>query len=186
MVIGRAIRKHGQENFTIQTICCAKSWKDLCSIEALLIEQYGTRTPSGFNISDGEEGPFGVKRTAESVERSAAKHRGLPCHPNTISAAIAFHLGRPKSATTRAKMALAQTGTIRSIATRAKISAAKMGRSINAGERNGHAKLTDEMVREARNRLDQGESQRSIARSFGVHYNVIWKVAHNLTWRCVT
>lgn len=185
MLIGRAIAKHGAENFRMEALCSSRTWGGICAAEALLIIQHGTKSPQGYNLTDGGEGPFGFKHTPEAIERSAAKHRGRPCHPNTRAAAVRTHLGKPKSAATRAKMAAARTGEVRSAETRAKISAAKMGRSCNVGERNGQAKLTATQVAEARARLATGESQRSIARSFGIHYNAIWKVANGLKWRSV-
>lgn len=56
---------------------------------------------------------------------------------------------------------------------------------MHPGESNPAAKLTEIQVREARIRLSSGESQRSIARSFGIHYNAIWKIAHGLKWKSV-
>ena len=56
---------------------------------------------------------------------------------------------------------------------------------MHPGEQNGQAKLTADQVREARRRLATGESQRSIARAFGIHYNAIWKIAHNLKWQSI-
>jgi group I intron endonuclease len=185
MTISRAIAQHGAENFCIEPICSARSWKDLCQIEKRLIEQFGSLAPHGYNLREGGEGAFGAQRSAESIERSAAKHRGKPCHPNTREASRRTHLGKPKSIETRARMSAAQTGTIRTSATREKISAAKMGKSCNAGISNGQAKLTEIQVREARKRLATGESQRSIARSFGIHFNAIWKIANGIKWQSV-
>lgn len=54
---------------------------------------------------------------------------------------------------------------------------------MHPGESNPGAKLTEDQVREARLRLADGESQRSIARSFGIHYNAIWKIANGLKWK---
>ena len=51
------------------------------------------------------------------------------------------------------------------------------------GERNSQAKLTEVHVREASVRLTSGESQRSIARSFNVSYQAIWRIAHSHTWQ---
>jgi group I intron endonuclease len=121
MAIGRAIAKHGPENFLIEPVCCARSWDDICAVEPVLISQWGTRKPDGYNVSEGGEGPFGIKRSPDSVERSAAKHRGKPCHPNTRAAATRTHLGIPKSATMRAKVSAARTGKSRSEATKEKI-----------------------------------------------------------------
>lgn len=56
---------------------------------------------------------------------------------------------------------------------------------MHPGESNPGAKLTADQVREARVRLSAGESQRSIARSFGIHYNAIWKIAKGLKWKSV-
>ncbi len=122
MAISRAIAKHGAENFHFEAICSARSWPDICAAEALLIEQHGTRAPHGYNVSDGGEGPFGVRRSAESVERSAAKHRGIPCHPNTMAAALASK-GKSKPADFGGKVAAALRGRPRSADTKAKIAA---------------------------------------------------------------
>lgn len=122
MAISRAIAKHGAENFRIEAVCSARTWSDICAIETLLIEQHGTRAPQGYNVSDGGEGPFGVRRSAESVERSAAKHRGKPCHPNTMAAALAGK-GRPKPDGFGAKVATALRGRPRSAETKAKLAA---------------------------------------------------------------
>jgi len=120
-VLFRAIEKHGADNFTMASICCAKSWADICVIESLLIAQHGTLAPNGYNLTLGGEGRFGYRPSKESVERSAAKHRGLPCHENTRAASSAFHSGRPKSVEHRTKIALSKKGKARSKATREKL-----------------------------------------------------------------
>lgn len=122
MAISRAIAKHGAENFTITAICCALCWDDLCVVETILIVQNLTRAPHGYNLSDGGDGAFGVKKTAESVERSAAKHRGKPCHSNTIAAARA-RKGQKKPLGHGAKVSAALRGIPRSDATKQKLSA---------------------------------------------------------------
>ena len=122
MAISRAIAKHGKDAFSIEPLCSARSWDDICAAEAALIEQHGTKAPNGYNISNGGEGPFGVTRTADAVERSASKHRGRPCHPNTIAAARARH-GVPKPAGHGAKVAAARKGKPRSEETKAKLRA---------------------------------------------------------------
>ncbi len=50
------------------------------------------------------------------------------------------------------------------------------------GERNGHAKLTDDAVREIRK---SGETHGSLAKRFGVVRQVVSKAAAGLTWRHV-
>lgn len=123
MLISRAIAKHGAESFCIKVLCSANSWPEICAVEAALIDQHGTRSPSGYNLSEGGEGPFGVKHSAEAVERSASKHRGKPCHPNTRAAAAKFHLGKPKSAEHCARIAAGKRGKPRNEATKQKLAA---------------------------------------------------------------
>ena len=114
-------------------MCQSCSWSDLCATEAALIRQLDTRHPSGYNMSDGGEGPFGVKRNPESVERSASKHRGRPCHPNTRRGSSEFHKGRKKPEGMGAKVAAARRGVPRSEATKAKLAAYWVARRV-AGE----------------------------------------------------
>jgi len=78
------------------------------------------------------------------------------------------------------------TGKPRSLATRTKLSASKIGKSQNVGTSNPGAKLTIDQVREARNRLANGTTQRSIAKLFGVSFTAIWKIANGLKWGSVT
>ncbi len=131
MPISRAIAKHGAENFRIEAVCCAKSWNDLCAVERLLIDQWETRKPGGYNASDGGRGPFGVKRSSESIERSASKHRGKPCHPNTRAAAVLAHKGKTKSAETRARMSQSRKGVRQSDEVKAKLRAYWAARRAN-------------------------------------------------------
>lgn len=119
----RAITKYGSHNFSMQAICCAKSWNNICQAETQLIAQYGTLAPNGYNLTLGGEGRFGYRPSRESVELSAAKHRGRPCHPNTRAAASAFHAGKPKSAEHRSRIAASKNGKPRSEATKEKLRA---------------------------------------------------------------
>lgn len=116
-----AISKYGPDRFEVEEICCAKSWSDICAAESILIAQHGTISPTGYNLTLGGDGRFGYHPSAESVERSAAKHRGRPCHENTRAAARLAHLGVAKSAEHRARISAAKTGVARSKETKRKI-----------------------------------------------------------------
>lgn len=105
-----AIAKYGKDNFSIEAVCSAKSKEDMCVVETVLIHQFGTLAPSGYNLTLGSEGRFGYAPSAESIERSAAGHRGKPCHPNTRKSSSEYHKGTKKSAETREKMAAARRG----------------------------------------------------------------------------
>lgn len=121
--LARAIAKHGARSFTIEAICSFRTWDDACSSEDTLIRQWDTRSPNGYNMMPGGRGRgVGFKPSAESVERSAEKHRGLPAHPNTIAAARARRgIGKPEGH--GAKVAAALKGKPRSEETKTKIRA---------------------------------------------------------------
>ncbi|MCR4297556.1 MAG: GIY-YIG nuclease family protein [Gallionella sp.] len=130
--LARAIAKHGRSNFTIEALCSFGTWADACAAEDGLIQQHGTMAPNGYNVMPSGKGRgVGFVPSAESVERSAAKHRGLPCHENTRAAAVATHLGKPKSAEHCKRIAAARTGTTRTEATKEKIRAAWAKRRAN-------------------------------------------------------
>ena len=58
--------------------------------------------------------------------------------------------------------------------------------TVTCGERNGSAKLKDAQIPEIRRRLAAGESQRSLAREYGVNHGTIGCLQHGKTWKAVT
>jgi len=100
-------------------------------VEPVLIGRFNSLAPNGYNLSNGGEGPFGYKHKPDSIERSASKHRGIPCHPNTRAAAVRTHKGVPKSPEHRAKIAAGHTGKSKSEVTKAKIRAYWANRRAN-------------------------------------------------------
>jgi hypothetical protein len=55
--------------------------------------------------------------------------------------------------------------------------------TISRGERNGHAKLVEASVIAIISRADRGETQQSLADSFGVHQSTISVIVHRKRWR---
>jgi hypothetical protein len=53
------------------------------------------------------------------------------------------------------------------------------------GEAQGLAKLTEKQVVEIRELLARGDSQRGVARRFGVSHAVVHEIFHGRTWRLV-
>jgi hypothetical protein len=122
-----------------------------------------------------------------------------PEHRASISAALT---GRPKSAEHRANLwrdrevtpehreqmrhtGQAGRGKPKSADHRAKIlaSASAIGKS---GASNSQAKLTDDQVREIKQRLSDGEKGRALAARFGVGEAVISNIKNGRTWRHIT
>lgn len=122
MTVAYAIAKHGPGNFRIDPVCSMRSWADACEIERLLIAQHDCIAPRGYNLRAGGEGAYGRKPSADAVERSAAKHRGNPCHPNTRAAAQARR-GIKKPDGFGAKIAASRVGKPRSEETKQKLRA---------------------------------------------------------------
>lgn len=51
-----AMRKHGPETFSLETLYESSVWEELLAAECRLIEELGTRAPDGYNLTAGGEG----------------------------------------------------------------------------------------------------------------------------------
>lgn len=71
-----AIRKYGACNFTLEIIDFACSNKELSRKEIYWIKFYNSKTPNGYNMTDGGEGIVGNKLTAEQKETLSKAHQG--------------------------------------------------------------------------------------------------------------
>lgn len=68
---------------------------------------------------------------------------------------------------------------------RDKVQKGRMRRGDSRGERNGHAKLTEDQVRVIRQRVKAGETQTALAAEYGVHLITVSQLVRRLTWRHV-
>ena len=64
----RAIKKYGVDAFEFKHIADAFSWKNACAIEILLIKEYKSRSPNGYNLTDGGDGGYGYKFGEEEIK----------------------------------------------------------------------------------------------------------------------
>lgn len=60
-----SIRKHGQQNFKVEHIASSFDVDSLYELEKILIKQYDTQAPHGYNMNEGGEGSKGLKLTPE-------------------------------------------------------------------------------------------------------------------------
>lgn len=65
-ISGRAMRKYGMDNFTIEIIDNAENMKDLNKKEIYWIEYYNSISPNGYNLTIGGEGTMGYEHTEET------------------------------------------------------------------------------------------------------------------------
>jgi group I intron endonuclease len=90
----RAIQKYGADSFEIQPIASALGGvSNLKEIEKILILQFGTFSPDGYNLTLGGDGFSGYKQTPEQIEKGRLKR-----------------IGRKASETTKQKMSEARQG----------------------------------------------------------------------------
>lgn len=59
--LSAAIRKYGEDSFLVEHLALAMCWEDLLLLERQVISQYNSVCPSGYNMTGGGEGSFGIK-----------------------------------------------------------------------------------------------------------------------------
>ncbi|MBQ3452306.1 MAG: GIY-YIG nuclease family protein, partial [Selenomonadaceae bacterium] len=75
--IGRAIRKYGVENFSIEILEECDTCEQLNEREMFWIAALDCKHPNGYNFSDGGEGNVGWSHTPESITKMIVSHTGL-------------------------------------------------------------------------------------------------------------
>ncbi len=128
-LIGKAIRKYGKENFTIEVIEECETREQLNEREIFWIAFFNCKTPNGYNCTDG--GDSGWSHTAETRARMSAAHTGTHLSEETRKKIAKAQIGNKNglghcpTKEARAKMAAAQTGIPKSIEQCAKASETK-------------------------------------------------------------
>lgn len=140
--IHRAIAMYGREAFSCSVVEECSDDASARHRETHWIRTLGTRTPAGFNLTDGGDGATGARfiRSPEYRAKMRAAKLGGSHSAETRAKMSAAHMGRSKSPETREKMSAYQSdrtaqhrarlgaahlGTTHSDETRAKISATK-------------------------------------------------------------
>lgn len=99
-----AMRKHGTETATVETLVIADDWGYLCDLEKQAIAALGTRSPLGLNMTDGGDG----------ASPGSAHHAGFKHSDEARAKMSAARLGKPRKAETKAKISAALMGNTRS------------------------------------------------------------------------
>jgi len=92
-LLAKAINKYGEQAFEIMPIASAKTLENLKEVEKDLIVQFGTKVPNGYNLTDGGDGVFGFKHSAETVKKVANLRLGTKHTKETIEKMRLAHLG---------------------------------------------------------------------------------------------
>lgn len=139
--LASAVRQYGSDAFTFDVVACAASREDACDAERLLIIQFGTKAPAGFNLTDGGIGSRGLPD--DIIERIAAKCRGRKVDPAVLAKRSASQKGIKRSAAFKAAVSAARKGQRLSAEHRAKLSAAKIGKKRAPRTKEHSAKISE-------------------------------------------
>lgn len=140
-----AIRKYGDNVFVVCEIACSLHADYRAELERALIEQEGTRAPSGYNLTIGGDGTVGLP--CEVIARIADKNRGRKHSEKARLAIGAASSARPRTAETRLKISEKHKGKRLSLEHRQKLSAAKIGRRLPPRSDDHSAKISTGLVR---------------------------------------
>ena len=163
-----AIKKYGKEGFVLSHICDAFDFEAACDFERMLIQQHNTKSPHGYNLTDGGEGVVGRPMTDEEKEirRKASTAFAASLSPEERSQKFGWakgrkwtpeqikqisdsnkgrNLGKTLSEETRQKMSAAHKARPRkplSEETKEKIRQSLLGRKMPESEKPKHASFT--------------------------------------------
>jgi len=155
-LIGRAIRKYGEENFVKVILEECENQEQLDACEISWIARLNSMFPNGYNLSAGGKGTLGHKQSDETRAKMSAARKGKPSPnkgkpspkkgkpspkrgiptgrktPPEVKAKLsAKNKGQKRSTETRQKMSLAKKGRIVSMETRAKLSEVHKGKKYS-------------------------------------------------------
>jgi group I intron endonuclease len=72
----KAIRKYGEENFSLLVLHICETKEEMDFTEVFYISLLGTKAPKGYNSTEGGEGTVGHKHTEESIQKMRSSHSG--------------------------------------------------------------------------------------------------------------
>lgn len=163
-----AIKKHGKDGFVFSHICDAFDFEAACDIERMLIQQHNTKSPNGYNLTDGGEGVVGrpmteedkqIRKTAslahissltkEERSQKFGTAKGRKWTDEQIEkirvSNLGKNLGKKATEETKAKMSASQKAVKRkplSEETKEKIRQSLLGRKMPESEKAKHASFT--------------------------------------------
>jgi len=76
MVFHKAIRKYGIDNISWEILCECSDKNEMDFMEKYFIRFYNSKTPNGYNITDGGDGCFGYKHTEKHKKYIGEKLKG--------------------------------------------------------------------------------------------------------------
>jgi len=131
----RALLKHGIDAFDWEVLIEEDVERLLNRWERFYIKRFGTKSPHGYNLTDGGEGMSGYVHSKESKTKIGAAQLGKIVSLETRAKIHFANLGRVLSTETRARIGDAQLGKIVSLETRRKMGLGNKGKVITQNQR---------------------------------------------------
>lgn len=132
--ISRAINKYGKLNIKINTLVSG-SMDYLFDLEKKAIRSFNTKSPNGYNLTDGGEGAFGrviSEHTRNKISKSLSGHAVSETTRHKLRIA---NIGRKQSVESIRKMVSTRIGVPRSEEVKAKIGASNKGKVMSLEQR---------------------------------------------------
>ena len=76
-LLTEAIKKYGEQKFSIELIEVVESAERAYELEIFYIREYNTKAPNGYNLTDGGDGIFGWNITDEYREQCSSRTKEL-------------------------------------------------------------------------------------------------------------
>lgn len=103
-VLNYAIKKYGRENFKKEIMAWCYTKEHLDMLERLYIKLFNTKTPTGYNLTDGGGGTLGLS-LSEDTRRKMGESRKGKLRPATVKEKIRIKLlGHKMSKETKEKI----------------------------------------------------------------------------------
>lgn len=138
-VFWRAIRKYGWKSFVWSVLFESNDFDKLSKMEIKYIKKFQSRTPSGYNVTEGGEGTSGWKHSEESIEKMSEAHRGcVPSEETRQKQRESMLITLENKVTTKAeheRRSNSQKGDKHSEETKAKIRQANLGKRASQATR---------------------------------------------------
>lgn len=113
-LLHRAILKHGKESFKIETIHLCESKEEMDFVEIFYISFLSSKSPNGYNLTDGGEGTLGVPCSEEKKKKIGLANKGKPTVNNFKAGSENPMFGKHLSEEHKALLRKANTGHKRS------------------------------------------------------------------------
>lgn len=79
-----AIKKHGKESFTAEVIHECETKEEMDLVEMFYISFLNTKSPNGYNLTDGGEGTLGIPCSEEKKKKIGLANKGKPPNPRLL------------------------------------------------------------------------------------------------------